>query len=58
MIESKTVPSRKRFSEAAKKVKRKQYLTGAEARDLLARGYGFTDFKEMNLEMMKLGEWK
>lgn len=50
--------SRKRFNENAKKVKRKQFITGAEARDQLARGYGYNDFKEMNLHMMKMGEWK
>lgn len=50
--------SRKRFNENAKKVKRKEHITGAEARDQLARGYGYTDFSEMNLHMMKMGHWK
>lgn len=50
--------SRKRFNENAKKIKRKEHITAAEARDQLARGFGYTDFAEMNLHMMKMGEWK
>lgn len=50
--------SRKRFNETAKKVKRKEHITGAQARDQLARGYGYADFADMNKHMMVMGEWK
>jgi len=50
--------SRKRFNENAKKVKRKQFITGAEARDRLAKDYGYTDFAAMERDMIQRGEWK
>ena len=50
--------SRKRFTQNAKRLKRKGHITGAQARDQLARGFGYADFAEMNKHMMVMGEWK
>ncbi len=50
--------SRKKFNEEAKRLKRKQFLTGAEARDRLAVKEGYTDFSAMEKALKITGEWK
>ncbi|KAE8546178.1 hypothetical protein [Marinobacter nauticus] len=50
--------SRKKFNEAAKRLKRKQFLTAAEARDELARKEGYRNFAWMEQAMIERGEWK
>ncbi|ATN93272.1 hypothetical protein [Marinobacter phage PS6] len=50
--------SRKKFNDQAKRLKRKQFITGAEARDQLAREQGYTDFAAMEKALRVTGEWK
>lgn len=50
--------SRKKFNEAAKRLKRKQFLTAAESRNVLAREYGYHDFAAMEQTMIQRGDWK
>lgn len=50
--------NRKKFNEAAKRLKRKQFLTAAEARDVLARKEGYDDFAAMEKIKIERGEWK
>lgn len=50
--------SRKKFNEAAKRLKRKQFLTAAEARDKLAGLHGYTNFAAMERTMITRGDWK
>lgn len=50
--------SRKKFNEAAKRLKRKQFLTAAEARDELARKEGYRNFAWLEHDMIQRGDWK
>jgi len=50
--------SRKKFNEAAKRLKRKQFLTAAEARNVMAREYGHRDFTDMEQKLIERGDWK
>lgn len=49
--------SRKKFIEEARKLKRKKFLTGSEARNRLAKEYGFRDFATMEERMRSEKEW-
>lgn len=51
--------SRKKFNEEAKRIKRKLFITAAEARDRLAsQRYGYSTFVELEQAMTDQGKWK
>lgn len=51
--------SRKKFNEEAKRMKRKLFVTAAEARDRLAANrYGYATFAELEQAMTDQGKWK
>jgi len=46
------MPSKKEFMEHAKRIKRRNYLSGSEARNRLARSYGFQDYTAMETQLV------
>jgi len=52
------MPSKKEFMEQAKRFKRRNYLSGSEARNRLARSYGFQDYGDMERQLVDEGKWR
>ena len=52
------MPSKKEFMEQAKRFKRRNYLSGSEARHRLARHYGFQSYNAMETQLVDEGKWR
>lgn len=50
--------TKKEFLEQTKRIKRRNYLAGSEARNRLAKKYGFDSYGAMEQQMVSEGKWR
>jgi hypothetical protein len=53
-----TMITKKEFLEQSKRIKRRNYLAGSEARNRLAKKYGFDSYGAMEQQMVSEGKWR